>query len=207
MPARVAARITTGTWKMSAHREQHGRGEAVELARLDEHVELAGVEVHEEAHRRRQHDEVAEQHARREQEGDGQPAAAPSTRRSCGLSAGRMKPYSSYRITGSENDEREVERHLDRRRERLADAQRDGIVARRVARDLGHVAPSARPISGSSWARACGREAAARLAQHAQRGPRVARDFQHRPAGRERPVRRCPRPWRPACGSGSAEVC
>ena len=52
------------------HREQHGRGEFVELARLHEHVELARVEVDEEAHGGGQDDEVAEQHARDEQRGD-----------------------------------------------------------------------------------------------------------------------------------------
>ena len=66
----MAPRITTGTWKTRPIASSIGRGEPVELARLHEHVELARVEVDEEAHRGRQHDEVAEQHAGREQERD-----------------------------------------------------------------------------------------------------------------------------------------
>ncbi len=78
-PRRVAPRITHGHLEDEAHRQQDRGGEAVELARLDEHVELARVEVHEEAHRRGQHDEVAEQRRPR-RTGTGRRSAAASRR-------------------------------------------------------------------------------------------------------------------------------
>jgi hypothetical protein len=59
-----------GDLEHETHREQRDGGEVVVLVRLHEHVELVAVEVLEEAHRRRQHDEVAEQHAGDEQQRD-----------------------------------------------------------------------------------------------------------------------------------------
>src|SRR5579875_1257258 len=113
-----------------AHGEQDDGGEVVVLAGLHEHVELAAVEVLEEAHGGGQHDEVAEEHADDEEEGDGEHERRGDALLR-GAERGQQERGELEEQHGQREDEREHERDGERGGERLADAERDGLVALR----------------------------------------------------------------------------
>ena len=137
-----------------AHREQHGGGELVVLVGLHEDVELAAVEVLEEAHGRRQHDEVAERHPDHEQERDrqhqrqGDASLARAER-------GQDEPVQLEQDHRQREDHREHEGDPERRRERLADRR---------------ASPACPPAESGGSARPRGRRRPPRRA--AARGPR-----------------------------------
>ena len=159
-------------------------------AGLHEHVELAAVEVLKEAHGRGQHDEVAEHDADRKQHGDrGQ--QRQRARRSLGANAGRMKPPSSNRTTGSEITSANSRLILERHGERLADSERHRFVAFGHARDLRHVGPHPGDLCRQRGARP-GRETARGRGERGRETLGAVRQCQHALLGQgglaERPV-------------------
>ena len=85
----------------------------------------------------------------------------------------------------------------DRRRERLADAERDRVVAGRVARDLRDVRLQRGDQRQQLGARLRRRRRCAAASARRARPACLARPSA-RPAGRARPARPSPRLWRPA---------
>ena len=127
-----------GQLEDEARRRHRQDGELVVVARLQQDVELVGVEVLEEAHGRRQHDEVAERHADDEEDRDHrhQRERDPALRRSERRQDERVQLVEDQRHA---DQQREVEGNRERGAEWLPRAERDGLGAL-GALELCHVA-------------------------------------------------------------------